>query len=49
MEILKKLVHIQDDIFYSPSHNTFFRLEPSEDVDFRDFLLEISGHEEKIF
>lgn len=47
--MFKKLIRIQNDIFYSPSHNTFFRLEPSEQVDFKDFLLEISGHEEKIF
>ena len=47
--MFKKLIRIQDDIFYSPTHNAFFRLEPSADVDFRDFLLEISGHEEKIF
>lgn len=47
--MFKKLIRIQKDIFYSPTHNTFFRVEPSEPVDFRDFLLEISGHEEKIF
>ena len=48
--MFKKLIHIQKDIFYSPTHNTFFRLEPpSEQVDFGDYLLEISGHEEKIF
>ncbi|MBQ8921612.1 MAG: hypothetical protein IJ060_05560 [Oscillospiraceae bacterium] len=47
--MLKKLIRIKDNIFYSPSHNTFFRLEPTEQVDFSDFLLEISGHEEKIF
>ena len=47
--MLKKLIRIQGNIFYSPSHNTFFRLEPTEQVDFSDFLLEISGHEEKIF
>ena len=47
--MLKKLIHIQKDIFYSPTHNTFFRVEPTEQVDFRDYLLEISGHEEKIF
>lgn len=47
--MFKKLIRIQDDIFYSPTHNTFFRVEPSEQVNFGDFLLEISGHEEKIF
>lgn len=47
--MLKKIIRIKNDIFYSPSHNTFFRLEPSQEIDFSDYLLEISGHEEKIF
>lgn len=47
--MLKKIVHIKDDIFYSPSHNTFFRVDQITSGIPRDVLLEITGKEEKLF
>lgn len=47
--MLKRIIHIKDDIFYSPSHNTFFRVdEITSDIPC-DVILEISGKEEKLF
>lgn len=42
--MLKRIVRIKDDVFYNPSHNTFFRLDNPKQL-----LLTISGSEEKIF
>ena len=47
--MLKKLVHLKNNIYYSPLHNSFFELESTDDVDYSDFLFEIKGDEEKIF
>ena len=47
--MLKKLVHLQNNVFYSPSHNTFFKLESIEDLDYSNLWFEIKGDEEKLF
>lgn len=47
--MLKRIVHIKDDIFYSPSHNTFFRVDKITSDIPHDILLEITGKEEKLF
>lgn len=46
---LKSLIHLQNDIFYSPTHNLFLRVKLPEKIDYRDHLLKISGNEEMLF
>ena len=50
--MFKKIIHLKDDFYYSPSHNTFFKSDSPDKVDFgnRELTkLTISGQEEVIF
>lgn len=47
--MFKKLIHLKDDFYYSPSHNAFFKTDSPNQVNYEHPDLAISGREEIVF